>query len=86
MQQYSLTTTTAEQDLLLQRLQQLQIVELVRPGETVGILLSTLAYQQLQPPSSPAKALHAFRATADQEALQDLDTAMFSQERHLDRG
>jgi hypothetical protein len=31
---------------------------------------------------SPAKALRAFRATADQEALQDLDTAIFSQERH----
>lgn len=87
MQQYSLETMTAELDLLFQRLQQLQTVELVQHGKSVGILLSTPEYQRLQPrESSPAKALRAFRATADQEALQDLDTAMFSQERHQDKG
>ena len=63
------------------------MVELVRHGEAIGVLLSTLAYQRLQPrTASPAKALQAFRATADLEALQDLDTALFSQDRHLDRG
>ncbi len=87
MQQYSLETMTAELDLLFQRLQQLQTVELVQHGKSVGILLSTPEYQRLRPrESSPAKALRAFRATADQEALEDLDTAMFSQERHQDQG
>ncbi len=87
MQQYSLLSLTTELDLLFQRLQQLQVVELVRHGEPVGILLSTPEYQRLQTRRrSPAKALQLFRASADWEALQDFDTEIFSRERHLDKG